>query len=1094
LAKILIVDDNPSNRSLLVQFLSYIGHSVREAVDGAEALALISSERPDLVITDILMPTMDGYELVRRLRSAGDIAHTPVIFWTAHFRERDARDLAKECGVEYVLTKPCDLETVRIAVDTCLSQTRPAVVPPVAESFDREHMRLLMDKLTKQTDELTAVNLRLEALVDTSLRLASETDSKRLLEEFGKSARELVSAKYVLVGIVKDGNTFENLSVAGTAPGNSPIFTDPQRAYQVISALLPGAPQTRRIANLGGDPAVLGFPKDHPSFASLLAAPISSPGRFHGWLCLFHRLGALEFSQEDERLAGILGALAGRIYENGQLYANAQQHAAELEREVAVRTRAEEALRSSEARYRLFFEDNPLPGWLFDLKSLRFLDVNRAAVEHYGYSREEFLSMTLVDIRPKSEVATLLQNASGLAAGAGHRGRRKHRKKNGDTIDVEIISHVLEGADPAVFTLAHDVTERLRGEAEIRETTQRLNLALAASRTGVWTWDAVNDHMVWDANTHQIHAIAPGEFGGKFADFVAVIHPEDRDKIVQGVSSASQGPADLAVEFRTVWPDNSVHFIAARGRAFFDEAGNLVRVTGVSQDVTEQRKLTEQLRQAQKMEAIGQLAGGIAHDFNNVLNVILGYSKLLLSNSTPHDPAYRRLDEIRKAGERAAALTQQLLAFSRQQVLQPRVINLADTLTEMEQMVQRIIGDHIRVNTQVEEGLGQVKIDPTQAHQVILNLVVNARDAMPNGGTLTMEVSNTELDESSAHVHGLSSGRYVMLAVSDNGSGMTPEVRQRVFEPFFTTKGTGQGTGLGLATVYGIVQQSGGHIWLYSEPGIGTTFKIFLPRVDEPQETQVTEPAQQIARGEETVLVVEDDPAVRGLVEEILRPVGYQVIIAENGEAAIRAAEAFKGTIHLLVTDVVMPVMGGREVADRLTVLRPGIKVLFMSGYTGNAIAQHGTLDPDVAFIQKPFTPEALCAKVRAALATKPRIRRVLVVDDDTSLRNLLVETLEGAGFQAFAAENGKAARAEAAKNPVELIITDLAMPEEEGLEMIRLLQKEQPQIKIVAMSGAFEPAVLKAARYLGAHATLPKPLSLDGLLQCIGELEVSTH
>jgi len=648
--------------------------------------------------------------------------------------------------------------------------------------------------------------------------------------------------------------------------------------HQAIDALLPGPPRVKRIGNAGGDPSKLGFPADSPSFASFLAAPIASPGRFYGWLCLFHRLGAIEYSQEDERLARILGALAGRIYESGQLYVSAQHHAAELELEVGVRIRAEEALRSSEARYRLFFEDNPLPGWLFDLKSLRFLDVNSAAVEHYGYTHDEFLSMTILDIRPPSEAAKVLATTASLIPGLDQRGRRKHRKKDGTVIEVEVVSHVLEGEQPAVFTLIHDVTERLRGEAEVRETTERLNLALAASRTGVWTWDAVNDRIVWDANTHGIYGIASGEFGGKFADLIAAIHPEDRDNMKDQVTTYHDGPADFAIEFRVVWPDTSIHFVAARGQAFYDETGRLIRVTGVSQDVTEQRKLTEQLRQAQKMEAIGQLAGGIAHDFNNVLNVILGYSKLLLANSTPHDPAYRRLEEIRKAGERAAALTQQLLAFSRKQVLQPRVINLADTLSDMDQMVQRIIGEHIKVATHIEEDLGQVKIDPSQAHQVILNLVVNARDAMPDGGTLTMEVCNAELDDSSARVHGLSAGRYVMLAVSDDGSGMSPEVRQRAFEPFFTTKGTGQGTGLGLATVYGIVQQSDGHIWLYSEPGIGTTFKIFLPRVDEPLEALPAEPVEQMARGEETVLVVEDDPAVRGLVEEILRPAGYHVI------------------------------------------------------------------------------------------------------------------------------------------------------------------------------------------------------------------------
>ena len=1089
MAKILIVDDNPSNRSLLVQFLGYLGHSLREAVDGAEALALVSSERPDLVITDILMPTMDGYELVRRLRSASELAHTPVIFWTAHFRERDARDLARECGVEYVLTKPCDLETVRTAVEACLSQGKIDPPAPVTESFDREHLRLLMDKLTKQTDELTAVNLRLEALIETGLRLASETDSVRLLGEIGKSARELISSKYAVVGIVGDSQGFEHVAVTGLALDDCPILKSPGRAYQAITALLPGKPQTRRITNVGTDPANLGFPAEYPAFASLLAAPLVSPNRFYGWLCLFHKLGALEFSQEDERLAGILGALAGRIYESGQLYTRAQHHAAELEKEVSVRIKAEETLRISEARYRLFFEGNVLPGWLFDLKSLRFLDVNRAAVEHYGYSRDEFLARTLLDIRPPGEVPKFLKSIRELAAGAGQKNRRKHMKKDGSEIEVEVISHVLEGDAPVVFALVHDVTDRLRREAEVRETTQRLNLALTASRTGVWTWDALTDRIVWDANTYEIYGIPPGEFGGTFADLIAVIHPEDRDKMTGDFMASGEESPEFAIEFRAVRPDQSIRFVAARGRAFRDESGRLVRVTGVSQDVTEQRKLAEQLRQAQKMEAIGQLAGGIAHDFNNVLNVILGYSRMMLANSTPEDPVYRRLDEIRKAGERAASLTQQLLAFSRKQVLQPRVINLGDTLAEMEHMVQRVIGDHIQVATHTDQNLGQVKIDPTQAHQVVLNLVVNARDAMPDGGTLTMEVANTELDESAARTHGLAPGRYVMLAVSDNGTGMTPEIRQRVFEPFFTTKGTGQGTGLGLSTVYGIVQQSEGHIWLYSEPGIGTTFKIFLPRVDEPREDQSSEPARNVAGGDETILVVEDDPAVRGLIEEVLNPTGYRVITAENGEAAIRVSLEWKGSIDLVLTDVVMPKMGGKEVAERLTSMHPGVKVIFMSGYTGNAIAQQGTLDPDVAFIQKPFTPEALCAKIRSVLAPRSAIRRVLVVDDDASLRNLLVETLEAAGYQTFSAENGKTARAEAARNAVDLVITDLAMPEEEGIEMIRHLRKERPDLKVVAMSGTFEPALLKAARLLGAQASLTKPISSEEILRCIEEL-----
>ena len=356
------------------------------------------------------------------------------------------------------------------------------------------------------------------------------------------------------------------------------------------------------------------------------------------------------------------------------------------------------------------------------------------------------------------------------------------------------------------------------------------------------------------------------------------------------------------------------------------------------------------------MEAIGQLAGGIAHDFNNVLNVIIGYSKLLLEKSTPRDTAYPRLEEIRKAGERAAALTQQLLAFSRKQVLQPRVLNLADTLKDMDHMLRRLIGDDIEVVTTVHDDLAQVRIDPSQLEQVILNLVVNARDAMPQGGKLTIELMNSKADGSAARTHNIPEGEYVMLAVSDNGSGMTPEVQQRAFEPFFTTKEVGQGTGLGLATVYGIVKQSAGHIWLYSEPGIGTTFKIFFPRFDEPRESVPDGSVQEIARGEGTILVVEDDPTVRSLVQEILSPVGYTVILAESGDRALRASEQYAGEIHLLLTNVVLPKMSGREVANRLGALRPGMKVLFTSGYTGHAMTQRGVLEPGVNFLPKPFS------------------------------------------------------------------------------------------------------------------------------------------
>jgi signal transduction histidine kinase/DNA-binding response OmpR family regulator len=506
--------------------------------------------------------------------------------------------------------------------------------------------------------------------------------------------------------------------------------------------------------------------------------------------------------------------------------------------------------------------------------------------------------------------------------------------------------------------------------------------------------------------------------------------------------------------------------------------------------ITGYKHLEEELRQSQKMEAVGQLAGGIAHDFNNVLNVIIGYSELLLQKLPPGDRTYRQIEEICKAGERAAGLTQQLLAFSRKQVLQPRIVDFADILREMHHMVQRVIGENIEISTDIHEDLARVKIDPSQVQQVILNLVVNARDAMPTGGKLTFELNNAELDASYAGMHDIPPGRYVMLSVSDNGCGMTPEVRQRAFEPFFTTKELGSGTGLGLATVYGIVRQSGGHIWLYSEPGIGTTFKIFFPGVDAREERVPSEPSTGPTwRGTETILLVEDDSAVRLLVEEILGSVGYHVLAADDGQRALLAAQQHNGKIDLLLTDVVLPKMGGKEIASRLVALRPGIKVLFMSGYTGHSAAQHGNLDPDVAFLPKPFSPAMLIEKVRSVLTSRSPIRRILVVDDERAIRELLTDILTDSGFQTFTARDGREAGEHVRSNSVDLVITDLFMEGAEGIELIRALRKEHPGVRIIAMSGTFGNDMLAIARALGADATLTKPLSPETLLQSIKTL-----
>jgi two-component system cell cycle sensor histidine kinase/response regulator CckA len=401
-------------------------------------------------------------------------------------------------------------------------------------------------------------------------------------------------------------------------------------------------------------------------------------------------------------------------------------------------------------------------------------------------------------------------------------------------------------------------------------------------------------------------------------------------------------------------------------------------VAVLSIDVTEGRRVEAQLRHAQKMEAVGRLAGSVAHDFNNLLSVILGYSSMLLADLKPIDPIRADIDLIRLAGEKAAALTRQLLAFSRQQVLAPRVLDLNEVVQGGERMLRRLLGEDIELIMRYDRNLARVRVDPGQIDQVVMNLALNARDAMPTGGKLTIETKDVVLDASYTAEHfGVTPGPYVMLAVSDTGLGMDKETQTRIFEPFFTTKEVGKGTGLGLSTVFGIVRQSGGNIWVYSELGGGSTFKVYLPRAEgeEPEPVEFVEPVT--LKGTETILLVEDQDEVRRVAQEILIRHGYHVIAAQNAGEALLSCERHPRTIHLLLTDVVMPQMSGRELADRLAKVRPEMKILYMSGYTDNAIVHHGILDSGIAYVQKPLIPDVLGRRVREVLDTP--IRRTLL-------------------------------------------------------------------------------------------------------------------
>lgn len=441
---------------------------------------------------------------------------------------------------------------------------------------------------------------------------------------------------------------------------------------------------------------------------------------------------------------------------------------------------------------------------------------------------------------------------------------------------------------------------------------------------------------------------------------------EDRVRRIEDVTRRGSFSAE------SVWrrKDGKTVTVRQTGRAVRDAQGRVESFNVIVEDITERKELEAQFRQAQKMEAVGRLAGGVAHDFNNLLTAILGCADLLLETLGPEAPEREDVGEIRKAARRAADLTRQLLAFSRQQVLEPQVLDLNVLVPNLEKLLHRLIGEDIELRTALGTRLGAVKADPGQLEQVIVNLAVNARDAMPDGGRLTIETSNIELDETYAAEHfPTQPGSYVLLAVTDTGTGMDAETKSHIFEPFFTTKGLGKGTGLGLATVYGIVKQSGGYLWVYSEPGRGTSFKIYLPRVMEtPEPARPAQGAAVSLRGSETILLVEDDEMVRTLTRRLLEANGHTVLLASRGEEALELLRDLKTRIHLLVTDVVMPGMSGRDLADQVQTLRPGIKVLYLSGYTDDAIVRHGVLEPGVSFLQKPFTADILARKVREVL------------------------------------------------------------------------------------------------------------------------------
>ncbi len=639
-------------------------------------------------------------------------------------------------------------------------------------------------------------------------------------------------------------------------------------------------------------------------------------------------------------------------------------------RDISDRKRSEEETQRNLALLQGIMEGSPDAIFVKDLQG-RYVMVNSAGAHYLGRTVEQVIG------HDDSQLF-------GPEVGAEIMERDRSVLQSGETRSFEQVFR-LAGVDRTFFTtkgpfrdasgrqigvlgVSRDFTDRKRTEEEVRLSQQKLSIHFEHTPLAVVEWDVQFRVTAWNSSAERIFGYSRAEAVGQYASFI--VPPEYRrqvDEVGQGLLNQKGGTRSTN---DNVTKDGRTISCEWYNTPLVDELGRVLGVASLVQDVTERVALEERLRQSQKMEAVGRLAGGVAHDFNNLLTVILGYSQMVAEGVPAGSRMADSAAQIKAAADRASGITRQLLAFSRKQVLSPRVINLNDIMLNLDSLLRRLIGEDIEVLTVPENDLGSVKADPGQIEQVIMNLALNARDAMPRGGKLTLETCNTQLDEAYARAHQpVVPGRYVMLAVSDTGHGMSAETRARIFEPFYTTKEVGKGTGLGLSMVYGIVKQSGGYIWVYSEPEQGTTFKIYLPRVDQPAEaTGADSKPKNVQRGTETILLVEDDSQLRQLSSSVLAHCGYKMLVAGSPEEGIAICQQSPRDLKLLITDVVMPRMNGRQLAEAVLRLMPNVKVLYISGYTSNAIVHYGVLDPGLWFLPKPFTLSALVAKVREVL------------------------------------------------------------------------------------------------------------------------------
>jgi PAS domain S-box-containing protein len=934
---ILVVDDEPQNIELLEAYLVPQGYEIVKAANGEEALGKLSDNPIDLILLDVVMPGMDGFEVIRRVRQDKTHRLLPIILVTV-LRETEDRIKGIEAGCDDFISYPVDKMEL-------FARVRSLLQVKAYNDLMSNYQKKLESEVTRRTAELKHALENLQQ--DTTERKKAE-----------KALRESEEKYRLVVDNMADVITVMDMNLGFTYVSPSIIRLRGYTAEEVMAQSLEQimTPESLQLVA-----------RVFEEEMKLEASGTADPGRTRileleeykkdgSTVWLENHLSF--FRDKEKKLVGIIA----------------------LSHDITERKRAEEKLRESEKSYRDLFENANEA--IFVAQGGKLVFFNPRTVMMSGYSAEELGSRPYIEfIHPEDRdmfIRRHVRRMKGEELPHNYDIRIIHKDGNVRWVKLNVVAINWKGK-PATLNFLSDITERKRAEEALVFNNIILRTQQEASLDGILVVDEKDIILSFNQRFVDLWGIPPDVMESKSDEraLQAVVDklasPEEFIRKVQHLHEIRDEICrdEIYLKDGRSFDRYTAPMLGAGGK-YYGRVWYFRDITERKQAEKEREKLQAQLNQAQKMEAVGRLAGGVAHDFNNMLAVILGYTEMALGRVDPAQPLQADLKEIMNAAKRSAAIIRQLLAFARKQTIDPIVLDLNETVEGMLKMLRRLIGEDIDLVWRPDSGLWPVKMDPTQVEQLLANLCVNARDAIAQVGKITIETGNAAFDEAYCADHpGFVPGEYALLAISDDGRGMDRETQDKMFEPFFTTKELGQGTGLGLATVYGVVKQNNGFINVYSEPGKGTTFKIYLARqaVEDVEPQKKSEEAIPRSQGE-TVLVVEDEVSLLKLASEILDKLGYTVLTAGTPDKALRLVENYTGEIHLLMTDVILPEMNGRDLAKQIKAIRPAMKCLFMSGYTADVIAHRGMLDEGVQFIPKPFSMRELAAKVRTVLGS----------------------------------------------------------------------------------------------------------------------------